>query len=80
MVIVGRATDFWFGLCWVGILFLGLCFLSGFSECVGSLLSVILASLAGMLTGNACWCWRQGKRDAMEKVCCSTRSDPVDWI
>lgn len=50
----------------MSVLFFGFCFPSGFSE---SVLLAFLACLAGVLSGNACWCWRWGRGSQEEGDC-----------
>ena len=44
-MIVGLGADFWICLCWVGILFLGFCFLSRFLKSL-----MVFAYFLGLLT------------------------------
>ena len=47
-MIVGLGVDFWVSLCWVGVLFLAFCFLSGCLESVVAVLPVLLLCPAGV--------------------------------
>ena len=67
-MIIGLGDDFQVCLCWVVIWFLGFCFLSGFSECVGCVLPVLVAFSVSIFMWNSCWCWKLGEGEARESI------------
>jgi hypothetical protein len=60
IIVLGAVSGFLFL-----VILLLVCLLSGFSECDGCVLPVLLACPDGVLLGNVCCCWRLGYREEL---------------
>lgn len=77
-MLIVLVVDFWVCLCWVGVLFIDLCFYTGFSESV--LAMCCLLYLPALLVWSREMLDDRGWRGQREMICCRARSNPDDWV